>query len=414
MRGEQSELRMGVLEANRCHVHGTNHSTNLNGNVRSALEDARTATLGARVHALHDRAFVHIDARDLQFVHVGADVVLGVGDGRQQHLANQVRRLLVGVFEHRAGRAHGHAADQVRHQTRLLRRDARTAQDGLGLSRCHDGIHYLAAGAAAFLSLPPWPLNVRVTANSPSLCPTMFSLTSTGTCRRPLWTATVRPTISGRIIERRDQVLIGRLLLLWFAASTFLRRCRSMNGPFLSERGISMSPYLVRRRTISFCVRLLLRVLKPLVGVPHGLTGWRPPEVRPSPPPCGWSTGFITTPRTVGRMPSQRLAPALPSLRRLCSEWPNSPTVARHSTGTLRISPERRRSVAYPDSRATNWAEAPALRASCAPLPGLISMQCTVVPIGMLRSGSVLPSLIGASVPAINCVPTWMPFGAMM
>src|SRR6185437_11270801 len=229
--------------------------------MRSALEDARTATLGTRVHALHDRAFVNINARDLQFVHVGADIVLGVGDGRQQHLANQVRRLLVGVLQHRAGGAHGHAADQIGDQARLLRRNARTAQDGLGLSRCHVGTHHhFLAASAAFLS-PPWPLKVRVTANSPSLCPTMFSLTSTGTCRRPLWTATVRPTISGRIIERRDQVLIGRLLLLWFAASTFLSRCRSMNGPFLSQRGMSMSPYLVRRRTIIFCVRLLLRVL---------------------------------------------------------------------------------------------------------------------------------------------------------
>src|SRR5690348_4930424 len=230
--------------------------------MRSALEDAGATTLGPRTHALQDRAFVHVDARHLQFVDVGADVVLGVGDRRQQHLADQVRRLLVGVFEHRAGRAHGHATHHVGHQSRLLRRDTHAAQDGLGLSRRHIGTHHFlpAAGAAAFLS-PLWPLKVRVTANSPSLCPTMFSLTSTGTCRRPLWTAMVRPTISGRIIERRDQVLIGRLLLLWFAASTFLRRCRSMNGPFLSERGMSMSPYLVRRRTISFCVRLLLRVL---------------------------------------------------------------------------------------------------------------------------------------------------------
>ena len=42
----------------------------------------------------------------------------------------------------------------------------------------------------------------------------MFSLTSTGTWTLPLWTAMVKPTISGRIIERRDQVLIGFLLPL--------------------------------------------------------------------------------------------------------------------------------------------------------------------------------------------------------
>uniref|UniRef100_A0ACD5TAL9 Uncharacterized protein n=1 Tax=Avena sativa TaxID=4498 RepID=A0ACD5TAL9_AVESA len=32
----------------------------------------------------------------------------------------------------------------------------------------------------------------------------------------------------------------------------------------------------------------------------------------PSPPPWGWSTGFITTPLTTGRLPSQHLDPALP------------------------------------------------------------------------------------------------------
>ena len=48
-----------------------------------------------------------------------------------------------------------------------------------------------------FLS-PEWPWNVRVGANSPSLCPTMFSVTKTGTNLRPLCTANVRPTASGR------------------------------------------------------------------------------------------------------------------------------------------------------------------------------------------------------------------------
>ena len=46
---------------------------------------------------------------------------------------------------------------------------------------------------------------------------------------------------------------------------------------------------------------------------PHGLVGWRPPELLPSPPPSGWSTGFIATPRTDGRLRFHRLRPALPS-----------------------------------------------------------------------------------------------------
>src|SRR5271154_7569878 len=69
----------------------------------------------------------------------------------------------------------------------------------------------------------------------------MFSDTSTGTCKRPLCTAMVRPTMSGMTIERRDQVLIGRRSFLPLAVCTFLARCRSTKGPFLRERGTAIS-----------------------------------------------------------------------------------------------------------------------------------------------------------------------------
>src|SRR5262245_3962593 len=42
-----------------------------------------------------------------------------------------------------------------------------------------------------------------------------------------------------------------------------------------------------RLETMNLVVDLFLRVFLPLVGNPHGVTGCRPPEVRPSPPPCG-------------------------------------------------------------------------------------------------------------------------------
>src|SRR3954465_12127616 len=61
------------------------------------------------------------------------------------------------------------------------------------------------------------------------------------------------------------------------------------------------------------CVRLLERVFLPFAGWPHGLTGWRLPRVRP---PSGWSTGFMVSPRTVGRAPRPAGAPALPAPRR--------------------------------------------------------------------------------------------------
>ena len=65
------------------------------------------------------------------------------------------------------------------------------------------------APAGAALRSAAWPPNVRVGANSPSLCPTMFSLTNTVMNLRPLCTARLRPTNSGVIVERRDQVLIS-------------------------------------------------------------------------------------------------------------------------------------------------------------------------------------------------------------
>src|SRR5437867_2903245 len=70
--------------------------------------------------------------------------------------------------------------------------------------------------------------------------------------------------------------------------------------------------YFERRRTMSWSLSLRLRVLRPFVILPHGEHGCRPPELLPSPPPIGWSTGFMATPRTLGYLPSQRLRPALP------------------------------------------------------------------------------------------------------
>lgn len=89
----------------------------------------------------------------------------------------------------------------------------------------------------------------------------------TGTWLRPLCTEIVKPTKSGRIIERRDQVLIGLRLLAAIAASTLANKCASTNGPFSENEALSDSftCYLTRRsRIIILVVRLLVRVLYPL------------------------------------------------------------------------------------------------------------------------------------------------------
>ncbi|OFV92460.1 MAG: hypothetical protein A3H95_17690 [Acidobacteria bacterium RIFCSPLOWO2_02_FULL_64_15] len=69
-----------------------------------------------------------------------------------------------------------------------------------------------------------WPLKIRVGANSPSLWPTMFSVTYTGMNFFPLCTASVCPTISGTTVDRRDHVLMTFFSAPRFITSIFSSR----------------------------------------------------------------------------------------------------------------------------------------------------------------------------------------------
>ena len=149
-------------------------------------------------------------------------------------------------------------------------------------------------------------------------------------------------------------------------------------------------------------------------GLPHGLVGWRPPELLPSPPPSGWSTGFMATPRVVGRLPFQRLRPALPQLISSCSALPTSPTVARQVVSTWRISPDGIRRVARVPSLASSWMPDPAERPILAPPPGRSSTLWTMVPTGMFFSGRALPGLMSAPSPDSTMSPTLRRVGARM
>src|ERR1700735_4839513 len=64
--------------------------------------------------------------------------------------------------------------------------------------------------------------------------------------------------MSGTIIERRDQVLMGLRSLRAAATWTFLARCRSTNGPFFVERGICSSTHLVLATLHDHVVRALV------------------------------------------------------------------------------------------------------------------------------------------------------------
>ena len=104
----------------------------------------------------------------------------------------------------------------------------------------------------------------------------------------------------------------------------------------------------------------------------------------------------MATPRTVGRLPFQRMRPALPQLMFDCSALPTSPIVARQRTSTMRISPDGMRSCAYEPSLATSWmrgaGRAGDLRAAAGPQLDRVD----TVPTGMLRSGRLLPGLMSA------------------
>src|SRR3989344_3121387 len=85
--------------------------------------------------------------------------------------------------------------------------------------------------------------------------------------------------------------------------------------------------YLVLLRTTNlFDFFFLFLVFLPPVILPCLVFGRLVPRpCFPSPPPCGWSTGFLTVPLTFGLRPSHRLRPAFPRFIVLCSifdTWP--------------------------------------------------------------------------------------------
>src|SRR3990172_6225753 len=143
-----------------------------------------------------------MDGRHLQFIDIRAIVMFCIRDSGLQHFLDDPCRLFVAKVEQIHGPLHWQAANLVRDESQLLRRDPCVA-----VVRCRGHCRY---SVFAFLSAE-WLRNVRVAANSPSLWPTMFSEMYTGICCLPLWTWMVKPTMSGRTTERRDQVLMGRL-----------------------------------------------------------------------------------------------------------------------------------------------------------------------------------------------------------
>src|SRR5512135_133285 len=201
------------------------------------LLDPVGPTLGRRTDPLGDRAAVDLDPRDVEgvAVHVGR-LLLGVGDRRAQDLLEDGADLLpLAEAQDGQGLADGALGDEVGHEPALLGAHAHEPGHGVGEGRGGGRAHVFPTFSCLAV-LEVWPLKWRVGENSPSLCPTMFSVTNTGMNFRPLWTPMVMPTISGMIVDRRDQVLTTwRLAAGVDSAWIFSRRWPSMKGPLRSD-----------------------------------------------------------------------------------------------------------------------------------------------------------------------------------
>ena len=96
----------------------------------------------------------------------------------------------------------------------------------------------------------------------------------------------LKPTNSGIIVDFLDQVLMGATLDCPFNFSTFLSKLGSTNGPFHTDLDINYFLFFFLE-IINLFVLLFFLVFKPFADCPHGETGLLPPDVLPSPPPCG-------------------------------------------------------------------------------------------------------------------------------
>ena len=115
---------------------------NFHQNMAGALLISETAAHRRRTHALPTRPFIHEAARHKQFVHVQRlagifRLAFGVGDGAAQRLLNILGHALLRELQRVQRFFRAPSANQVYHQPRLLRRNARVTRLGDSLNlRC--------------------------------------------------------------------------------------------------------------------------------------------------------------------------------------------------------------------------------------------------------------------------------------
>src|SRR4051812_6771009 len=172
------------------------------GDVAAALVAAGGAALGGGAEALDGEAGIDARVDDGQIHRIDAADVRGVRDRALERLLDHDAAAPGLEREHVQRVLDALAADQADAQPGLAGADARVARDGLETVRV-GGAHGAGAGPSLTFFSPPWPRKVRVTANSPSLCPTMLSVMNTWLNDLPLCTAKVWPMKSGTTVHAR-------------------------------------------------------------------------------------------------------------------------------------------------------------------------------------------------------------------
>ena len=323
-------------------------------------------------------------------------------------LGHRLGRGALGEPQDVEGRAHGLAADQRPPPRRPCggpcagTGDAQSIPCRCSLRRPPGSL----PGALATFFSAEWPLKVRVGANSPSLWPTMFSVTNTGMNFRPLCTAKVWPTNSGRMVERRDQVFTTVFL---FALDHVLDL---LDEVVVDERALldrtchgSILSYWLRTPLPAPADDELVGALVLAGGEALGLLAPGRDRVRVALA----GLAFATAVRVVDRVHGQTAdggADAQPAaLARLADADDLVLDVAQLADGgaALDAAPCAPRPRAGGPARSrppspSAGPELPAERIICAPRPGLSSTLWMTVPTGMFCSGSALPGRMSAVV----------------
>ena len=150
-----------------------------NSHVAGALQDAVCTALCARHDALERGAGADVAFCDVEIVAIHVEVVFRISGSRIHQLEKGLAGGLRGVLQDSQRFVQGFVTDEVHHDRNLAGTNAGVTEN----SPCFHSM-FLLSYLPAVLA-PTWPVNLRVGANSPSLWPTMSSVTYTGTCLRP-------------------------------------------------------------------------------------------------------------------------------------------------------------------------------------------------------------------------------------